>query len=421
MIPILALALIACEPKEAETDDSKSKTDPVKEAPEFKTDKGVDADKKVIKIGTLNDESGAAKGIGIPFAVGKRVLAAQINEGKSGLLPEGWKVELVERDHEYVSSKSVGAYNEIKDDVLFIGTSFGTPNTLPLLKSLEADNIVAMPASLSSKMAEHPHTPPIGPAYYFEAMRAMDWAVEDAGGADKVKAGIVYQQDDYGQDGVHGWETAAEGHGVKIVASQTVKPGDKDFAAVVKALQDAGANYVLITALPTEAATFMGTAMQMKYQPKFIGNTPTWVDGFFAGKAVPTPVFANFHLVSGVPFWGEESAGMKSFLAAYEKHGKKDAPNPDSYILLSYIQGLAAVEVAKRAIEAKDVTREGYKKQLASIKGWNANGLIQPIDWSKAPYIVSTKTRILKPDFEKKTWTVAGDFAEPKNYKPPVQ
>ena len=31
----------------------------------------------------------------------------------------------------------------------------------------------------------------------------------DAGGADKIKVGIVYQQDDYGQDGLDGWKKAA--------------------------------------------------------------------------------------------------------------------------------------------------------------------------------------------------------------------
>lgn len=57
--------------------------------------------------------------------------------------------------------------------------------------------MIAQPASLSSKMAENKLTPPAGPAYIFEAMRGMDHAVRMAGGADKVKAGIVDQQDDW--------------------------------------------------------------------------------------------------------------------------------------------------------------------------------------------------------------------------------
>ncbi len=414
----LALTMVAsvgCREKKKEEPKEEPTTAAQAEEPGLKFDKGVDSEAKVVKLGALNDESGPAVAIGKPYAVGKRILAEQINAGGSGLLPEGWKVELVERDHGYNSQKSVQAYEEIKDDVLVIVTSFGTPNTLPLVPKLEQDNLVAMPASLSSKMAENKFTPPVGPAYFFEAMRAMDWAVEDAGGAENVKAGIVYQQDDYGQDGIHGWEQAAEHHGVKIVAQQTVKAGQSDVTAVVKALQDAGANYVLLTVLPTGTGPILGTAAQLKYMPKWIGNTPAWADVFYSHDKLPAQIFTNFRVATGLPFWGEESDGMKEFQAAFDKYGK-DSPQ-DWYTLLSYVQGRAAVEVAKRAIEAGDVTRAGYVNQLSSLDNYTASGLVQALDWTKAPYVVSTKTRVLKPDFEKKSWTVEADWADPKGYE----
>ena len=384
----------------------------------LKTDKGVDADAKTIKFGTLNDESGRAVLIGKPYAAGKRILAEQINAGGSGLLPDGWKIELVEKDHGYNPQKSVQAYEEIKGDVLAIITSFGTPPTLPLVPKLEQDNMIAMPASLSSKMAENEFTPPVGPAYFFEAMRALDWAVEDAGGADKVKAGIIYQNDDYGQDGIYGFEQAAEKLGVEVVSKQAIKPGQPDVTAAVKALQDGGANYVILSVLPSSTGPILGTAAQLKFGPKWIGNTPAWADVFYDHEKLPAAVFANFHLASGLPYWGEESEGMKQFLDAFEKHGKD--MNKDWYVLLSYVQGKAALEVAKRAIEAGDITREGYKKQLHEVTDYTAKGLVPALDWSKAPYVVSTKTRVLKPDFENKSFTVVADWAAPSADEAPA-
>ena len=97
--------------------------------------------------------------MGKPFAIGKRILAEQVNAGGSGL-SEGWKVKLVEKDHGYNPAKAKDAYNELKNDVLFIGTSFGTPNTLPLQPFLAQDKMVAFPASLSSAMAGSEWTPP---------------------------------------------------------------------------------------------------------------------------------------------------------------------------------------------------------------------------------------------------------------------
>lgn len=382
-------------------------------APALKTDKGVNGSTKKLTLGALNDESGPAAVIGKPYAMGKRLVVEMVNAGKSGLLPEGWKVDLVERDHGYNPQKSVAAYNEIKDDVLFVMTSFGTPNTLPLRPMLDRDKLVAFPASLSSQMAENPYTPPLGASYVVEAMRAMDWAVESAGGADKVKAGVVYQNDDYGKDGLAGWKKAAAHHGVTVVSEQTVAPGQKDFAAVVTGLKGAGATHILLVTLPSATGPVLGTAAQLKYMPIWIGATPTWIDAFFAHPALPAVVFTNFHWVSSLPYWGEKIPGMDRFLAAWEAHGKKMG-KPDFYVLASYTQGLTQLEIAKRAIEAGDITRAGFSKAMQSVKGFDAGGLIQPIDLSKLPYVTGTRTRVLKPAMAEKTWSVAAPYAEPK-------
>lgn len=415
---VLAAAVFGCDRSEPEaTPEADPGAAEESDAPSVKADKGVDLDKKVIRVGTLNDESGPAAAIGRPFAVGKRILAEQINAGGSGLLPEGWKIELVERDHGYNPQKSVQSYNEIKDDVLVIGTSFGTPNTMPLRPMLERDNLVALPASLSSQMAQNKYTPPVGPAYYYEAIRAMKWAVEDAGSADNVKAAIVYQQDDYGLDGLHGWRAAAEKHGITIVSEQTVQPGQQDYAAVVTTLKDAGANYVMLSVLPTGTGPILGTSLQLQYQPKWIGNIASWTDRFFDAEVIPPQVLTNYHIASGLPYWGEEVEGMQGFTQAFEKFGK--GANKDMYILLSYIQGLIVVEAASRAIEAGDISREGFLAQLHTIDNFDAGGLIQPMSFTEVPYVVSTRTRIVKPDLESGSWTVVSDFKDADEYDLP--
>jgi ABC-type branched-subunit amino acid transport system substrate-binding protein len=370
---------------------------------------GVDASAKVVRIGALNDESGPAKTIGVKIAAGKRLLAKAVASGDV-TLPDGWKIELVEKDHGYNPQQSVQLYKEIKDNVLWIATSFGTPPTLPLLEDLKRDDTIAFPASLSSAMAANEHTPPLGPSYVVEAQRAMDWAVESAGGADKVKAAIVYQRDDYGEDGLAGWKKAAEHHKVKIVSEQTIKPTDQDFTAVVKALKDAGATHVLLTTLPSATPGILGTAAKMQFAPQWIGNTPAWVDVFF--EKLPAPLVANFVWVTGLTYWNEPVDGMKEFIAVWDKHGK-ELGTPDFYILASYVQGLIQLEALKGAIEAKDITRAGFRKALKAIKGWNGGGIIQPVDLTATPYVTSTRTRILKPKLAEKSWEKVADFAEP--------
>ncbi len=410
---LFLLAPVACEKVEDnKTPDAEVTADAA--APTANA-RGVDSATKTITIGALNDESGPAAVIGKPYAVGKRILVKAINAGETKILPAGWKVEMIERDHGYNPGRATQAYNEIKDKVMFISTSFGTPNTLPLQPKLAADKLMAYPASLSSKMAAHANTPPLGPSYELEAMRAMDWAVESAGGAEKVKAGIVYQQDDYGSDGLAGWEKAAKFHKVNIVSKQTIAPGQKDFAAVITGLKKAGATHILLTALPSATGPVLGTAAKMKYMPTWIGNTPAWIDRFFDPKVIPGAVFTNYHWVMGLPYWGEKVPGMDGFLAAYDKYGK-DMSSPDFYILVSYIQGLVQFEAVKRAQEKGDMSPEGYAAAVKSISLWNAGGMIQPLDLTKFPYETGLETRVLKADMAAKSWKVVADYAVPKSY-----
>lgn len=401
---------------EATEPGTPSAAEPQPATPQIKVGPGVDLATKTVRLGVLNDESGPAAAIGKPFAVGKRIVAALVNAGGSGLLPEGWKVELVEKDHGYNPQKSVQAYNEIKDQVLLITQSFGTPNTLPLRPMLDRDAMIALPASFSSQMSQNKFTIPIGPSYEVEAMRAMDWVVaetEKAGKAkDTIKAAIVYQQDDYGQDGFNGWKKAAAFHGVSVVSEQTVTPGQRDFAAIVTALKTAGATHVLLTVLPSANAPLLGTAAQLQVKPIWIGQTPTWVDAFFKSEVIPPAVFDNYYFVSGLTYWGENVPGMPKFLAAYEKFGKPLAA-PDFYMLISYTQGALALELIKRAIEAGDVTREGVLAQIPKVGSFDADGLSQPISLTAFPYMTTTKTRVLKGDFEKKSWNVVADWSSP--------
>lgn len=405
-IPFALLVVVGCG-------ETESADEAARQAPSLQVDKGVDATAKVITIGALNDESGPALAIGKPYAVGKRVLAARINAGGSGLLPEGWTVKLVERDHGYNPQKSVQSYDEIKDEVLFVGTSFGTQNTLPLRPKLEIDGLVAFPASLSSAMAEHPNTPPIGAPYNSEAKRALDFIVSQAGGTDGVKAGIVYQKDDYGKDGLAGFEEAAEAYGVEIVAKQTIDPGQRDMAAVVTSLKDAGATHVVLAVLPSGTGPIIGTAASLQFAPMWVGVTPAWIDRFFDPEVIPSAVLANFYWAQSLPYWGEDVPGMSEFASTWETHGADFGIPQDWYILVSYIQGLTQIEAAKRAIEKGDVSRAGFKTALNSMTAFDAGGMMNPVDLSKTPYVVTDQVRVLKPDFAKKTWTEVLPYGTP--------
>ena len=133
----------------------------------------------------------------------------------------------------------------------------------------------------------------------------------------------------------------------------------------------------------------------------------------FSPQVIPGAVFANYYWVQSAPFWGEDVKGMKTFLDGFKAHGGE--ARPDFYVLASYMQGLVMVEAIKKAIESKDLTRAGFMKAVQSIDGFDAGGLGQPLSLTKVPYVTGTRTRVLKPDMEKKSWTVVAPYASPKS------
>ncbi len=374
--------------------------------------RGVDLENKVLRIGVLNDLSGPAAAIGRPVHAGYEILYQQINAGGSGLLPDGWTVEWITRDHGYNPQQSVQMYNEIYDDVLFLGMSFGTPTTLPLHPMLSRDRMLAFPVSLSSRTGRNEFTPPVTPTYRTEAMRAVDWAVEQAGSS--VKLGIAYQQDDFGQDALEGLEVEAAFHGVEIVSKQAIAPGQADFTAVVSALQAAGAEYVMLGSLPGATGPLLGTAAQLGYAPVWMGNTPAWLDRFFDPAVIPPTVFANFYYVTSMPYWGEDRPGMRAFLDAYERFGAAQM-KPDSYILFGYMVAASGIEVFRRALESGDVSPDGLMTALHGVRDWDLNGLSQPISLASVPYDAGRLTRVLRPVMAERTWQVTSDYAVPKS------
>ena len=409
LLAALALLAAGCAPD----DDDVDPDDPDAIATDF----GVDADEQVLRIGALNDESGPSGDIGVPFAVGKRILVEQINAGEIDILPEGWTVELVERDHSYDPANAQQAYTEIADDVLFIATSFGTPPTLPLIEDAQMDQMVLYPASLSSELAVNEVTPPVGAPYRVEAHQAVEYILDEHG--EDAQIGVVWAADDYGQDGIEGAQEAAEHYGIELAADIEVPTGDTEMGGTVSELQGAGVEHVITPLLPPQQASLIGTAAAAGYDVEgFYGLTASWVDLFFGEEDLMTVAELDFHWVTGLYSWGEaEEPGQSLFFDGYEQYAADDH-DPDFYIQTSYAQGVVALEVFARALENGDVTREGYLETLQATDDVDAFGLLpEPADFTTFPYEVTTDTRVLRPGSTNEDWWVLRDWSVPESYE----
>lgn len=352
-----------------------------------KTAVGVEG--KTIRLGEISPLTGAAAVIGKPLTRGHEVYFQYVNEvlggvGKDLSKDQRYKVELVTLDSQYLPDVQVQQYNAMKDKVLMIAQSLGTAHTKAILPQIREDKILTGAATLSSEWLREKYVIPAGapyPAQYINAAQHL----KDQGVT--PKAGIIYQDDDYGAEGVRGLEFAAKQFGFSVVAKAAYKPTDTEFAAQISAMKSAGADHVFLTTIPGSTGRILGTAAALKYTPRFIGTSPAWAGVLAGTKDKPSPLLPlmqqSLWIVTDAQCaWGDVGKGcegMKELIDNHQKFGG-DQP-PDYYFIFGYTQARIVHQILEKAVADGDLTREGVVKAFESLKKVDMGGLLNPISY----------------------------------------
>ena len=372
---------------------------------QVKTAVGVEG--RTITLGEISPLTGPAAVIGKPLTRGHEVYFQYVNEVLGGVgqkLPkeERYKVTLATLDSQYRPDVQVQQYNALKGKVLMIAQSLGTAHTNAILPQINEDKILTAAGSLSSAWPKEKYIVATGAPYPAQFINAAQY-LKDKGVSPKV--GIIYQDDDYGLDGVKGLEFAAKEFGFQILARATYKPTDTSYAAPVTAMRAAGVDHVFLASTPSATGPIIGTAATLKYAPQWIGLSPSWV-GPLAGTAdKPSPILPylqqRFWVVTDAQCaWGEVKAdceGMKELIDNHKRFGGDQAP--DYYFVFGYTQARVVHQILEKAVEMGDLTREGVVKAFESLKKVNMGGLLNEISYGpsckdKIPATGSTIWRI---------------------------
>jgi ABC-type branched-subunit amino acid transport system substrate-binding protein len=364
----------------------------------LKTGPGVDASTKTIRVGDLNALSGPAAALGKPVAAGHQAYFKALN-ARGGI--DGWKVELAVEDTGYQPQQHVQAYNALKSDIAILN-SFGSPTTKAIQPQFQREKLVTVPASFDSIWGTDQTVAAVGTPYSIDVANALDYVTE--GGAKKLKVGIIYQNDEYGADGLRGFEAAQDTLGFTDAGRQSYKPGDSDFTAQVQKLKAAGAGAVVVTALPSATGPIVGTAATLGFTPQWILQGPSFIEQLITkdgtAGAKPTPVAAALKGAIVTSFsapWGDAAApGMKQLLAD-QKRFAPDQP-PSIYFALAYSQGKVVEQILRSAMRSGDLSREGILDAKENLGEVDLGGIAPAVTYTPAGGPPSRKTLITEID-----------------------
>jgi len=369
---------------------------------EMKADFGVDVESKTINIGMLVDLTGIFSPLTTDIADAQIAYWDDVN-ANGGI--DGWTVNLVIEDTNYNVDQHIEKYEKIRNDVVALGHSTGSPTNVATLPKYKEDGMLFLPISWYSGwgipefdggLALEQYT-----NYCIEAMDILGF-INEMGG---TKVALATFPGDYGQDAAAGVKKAVEFYGMELVydGEAAVIPG-QDQTPVITGIAQSGADWVFLTTNPSTAAELMGGAAQAGFQGMWTGSVPSY--DFRLLDSPVAPLIDQVYYQPGYNVvWGEDVPGaakMQEVLtAAFPDRRPSDA------FVIGWVYSISLHEVLKTAIANGDLTRAGVVAAANSLTGIDFGGLAPNQSYAGTPNeYVQRAIAMFKPSLEK--YTAAG-------------
>jgi len=326
---------------------------------------------KVVKIGVIAPLSGdlTATGTGIRNSVDLAI--RQANEKNK--VP-GWRIELAAEDDAAKPDVGAQAAAKLSSDSAVVGV-VGTYNSsvaLQVAPVLERANVVEIsPSNTSDTLTrgENPAAPVRKFKNYFRTATldslqggfAADYAYNDL----KAKnVAIIHDKKAYGQGLADSFKARFEKDGGKIVTTETINPGDKDFSAVLSKIKPLNPDLIFYGGEYPEGSLISNQA----HGPQAIKAPIMGGDGIVDptyGKTAGAAANGDYGTSVGAP--PEKVASATQFLADYKAAGFKDSYS--AYGALAYDAANAIINTLPTALGSATSVDDNVRKKVIEAVG----------------------------------------------------
>ncbi len=352
---------------------------------EVKVGRGIEG--STITLGVLTDLTGVFAPLGADLTNAHRLYWEKQNAGDK--VCGKYEVELDVKDTGYVPAQGVQLYSGMKDEVLAMQQTIGSPINAALKDQYKADSIVNIPPAWARSLTELPGTATPGATYDVEMTNALGYALEQGLIKDGDTIGHIYFEGEYGAGGLEGSKYMAEQHNFKIVEAK-IKPTDQDMSAQITQLKAAGVKAIALTVAPTQTASAAGVAATQGLDVPLIGNNPVFAPGLLKGPAGET-LKKNLYIASPTTSLDAQPEVLAEYKEKY----------PDITPTLGVVVGAGMSEVMHQILETAcengDLTPEGMVEAKQSLTELDTDGLLVPLDFSEVGASPSDQVFILQP------------------------
>lgn len=350
----------------------------------------IDKNKGCIYLGIISDlTEGPFRALAVPITEAQKAFWARVN--KDGGIGD-YEVDVTKyvKDNKYKPDVHKQVYEEIKNDVLALAQTLGSPTTAAILPDMKKNNVVGVPAAWTSAYAFEDLILESGANYCVESMNALDYAKEKYTSTSVL---AVHYPGDYGDDAAAGAKYAAEKLGMKFADVQT-GTGAEQQAGAIQAILTQKPDLVIVTTGPAETAAIVGGTAARGFTGRFIGTSPTWNPGLIASPAAPA-LTALYEQTVPWHAWGTDTPGHR---AMREALSSVDTPN-DGYTA-GWVWSYPLKAALEKAVKDGNLTREGLVAAAKSLTSVDYEGMLPTGagNYAAGPDGQVRATAIYKPD-----------------------
>jgi branched-chain amino acid transport system substrate-binding protein len=180
------------------------------------------------------------------------------------------------------------------------------------------------------------------------------------------KIGVLYQDDDFGKNVLHGCEDQAKALGLPEVVKTNFKRGAKDFSSQIAQLKSEGVELVCLGTIIGETIGSMATAKKIGYDPIFVVSSAGYVpENVTLAKGLTEGLYGTGQ--TPIPYYDEATPEVKAWIDDYKGRFGDDP-------VLQSIAGYDLMTVFGIALEkaGPDLTAEKVAEAIESIKDYSS-------------------------------------------------
>jgi ABC-type branched-subunit amino acid transport system substrate-binding protein len=351
------------------------------QAADVQTDFGVEGE--TIRLGVLTDLTG------VFAALGNDITNANEMFWTENKVCDTYTVELEVQDTGYVPQQGVQLYSGMKDSILAMQQTIGSPINTALAPEYEADQIVNFPSAWSKTLTEIPGTGVVGATYDVEIANGYSYMLEEGLLKEGDTVGHIYFEGEYGANGLAGSQAVAKEMGLELIEAQ-IKATDQDMSAQITQFKAAGVDMIALTVAPGQLASVASVAEAQGLDVPILGSNPVFAPGLLQG---PAANWLKSHLYVASP--------VSSFDAHPEELAAYEEAYPDAVPSLGVVVGLGMSEIMKQVLDAAcengDLTRQGVVDAFGELEEVDTGGLVVPIRGFETGKSPSLQSFILQP------------------------